>query len=63
MSDFENDTKAIESRDQALTLLVHLGYLAYDEENYEVFIPNREIRGEFDKSIKLSEWKEVITEL
>lgn len=63
VTEFENDTKAIESRDQALTLLVHLGYLAYDEDNYEVFIPNREIRGEFDKSIKLSEWKEVIRAL
>ncbi|MBR4328855.1 MAG: AAA family ATPase, partial [Candidatus Riflebacteria bacterium] len=63
VSDFQCDTEAIESRDQALALLVHLGYLAYDEENEEVFIPNREIKGEFDKSIKLSEWKEVIRAL
>ena len=63
VSDFQCDTNAIESRDQALALLVHLGYLAYDEENEEVFIPNREIKGEFDKSIKLSEWKEVIRAL
>ena len=63
VSDFQCDTDAIESRDQALALLVHLGYLAYDEENEEVFIPNREIKGEFDKSIKLSEWKEVIRAL
>ena len=63
VSDFQCDTEAIESRDQALALLVHLGYLAYDEENEEVFIPNREIKGEFDKSIKLSEWKEVIKAL
>ena len=63
VSDFQSDIDAIESRDQALALLVHLGYLAYDEENEEVFIPNREIKGEFDKSIKLSEWKEVIRAL
>ena len=63
VSDFQCDTDAIESRDQALALLVHLGYLAYDEENEEVFIPNREIKGEFDKSIRLSEWKEVIKAL
>ena len=31
------------SRDDVLTLLVHLGYLAYDEETQEVFIPNLEI--------------------
>ena len=41
VSDFQSDIDAIESRDQALALLVHLGYLAYDEENEEVFIPNR----------------------
>ena len=63
VSDFQSNTKDIESRDQALALLVHLGYLAYDQENGEVFIPNREIRGEFDKSIKISEWKEVIRAL
>ena len=63
VSDFQCNTEAIESRDQALALLVHLGYLAYDEENEEVFIPNREIKAEFDKSIKLSEWKEVIRAL
>ena len=63
VSDFQSNTDDIESRDQALALLVHLGYLAYDEENEEVFIPNREIRGEFDKSIKMSEWKEVIRAL
>ena len=36
-----------ESRDDVLTLLVHLGYLAFDCEESEVFIPNMEILGEF----------------
>ena len=40
-------------------MLVHLGYLGYDEENGEVFIPNREIRGEFDNAIEASGWSEV----
>ncbi|MBR4330214.1 MAG: hypothetical protein IKP71_10215 [Candidatus Riflebacteria bacterium] len=40
-------------------MLVHLGYLWYDEENREVFIPNREIRGEFDNAIEASGWSEV----
>ncbi|MBQ3643422.1 MAG: PD-(D/E)XK nuclease domain-containing protein, partial [Candidatus Riflebacteria bacterium] len=59
VSRFENDTNSIKRKDEALTLLVHLGYLGYDEENGEVFIPNREIRGEFDNAIEASEWSEV----
>ena len=63
VSDYEIDMDSIESCDEALALLVHLGYLAYDEETSKVFIPNREIRAEFDKSIKRSKWKEVILAL
>ncbi len=63
VSEFQSDTSLIEVKDEALTLLVHLGYLAYDQFTKEVFIPNREIRGEFDKSIKRSEWKEVVRAL
>ena len=59
VSRFENDTNSIKRKDEALTLLVHLGYLGYDEENGEVFIPNREIRGEFDNAIEASGWSEV----
>ena len=61
--DYEINMDSIESCDEALALLVHLGYLAYDEESRKVFIPNREIRAEFDKSIKRSKWKEVIQAL
>ena len=60
VSRFENDISSIKSRDEALTLLIHLGYLGYDCEKREVFIPNREIRGEFDNAIEASEWEEVI---
>ena len=63
VSKFENDINSIKSRDEALTLLIHLGYLGYDEENGEVFIPNREIRGEFDNAIEACEWSEVIRAL
>ena len=44
---FQNDMTTFESRDDVLTLLVHLGYLAFDCEESEVFIPNMEILGEF----------------
>ena len=47
---FQNDMTSLKSKDDVLTLLVHLGYLAYDEETSEVFIPNEEVRGEFIRS-------------
>lgn len=45
------------SRDDVLTLLIHLGYLAYDEEKEEVFIPNEEVRSEFTRAIRSSGWE------
>ena len=55
---FQNDMTTFESRDDVLTLLVHLGYLAYDSESSEVFIPNTEIRGEFRNAVTGEHWKE-----
>jgi predicted negative regulator of RcsB-dependent stress response len=43
-------------RDDVLSLLIHLGYLGYDSETKEVFIPNREILDEFKTSTKSAEW-------
>ena len=33
---------SLRSKDDVLTLFVHLGYLAYDRKMREVFIPNEE---------------------
>ena len=60
---FQNDMTTFESRDDVLTLLVHLGYLAYDSKEQQVFIPNAEIRAEFVRAIKTCKWKEVIDAL
>lgn len=43
-------------RDDVLSLLIHLGYLGYDDENSEVFIPNKEILDEFKTFTKIDEW-------
>ena len=48
---FQNDMTNFKSKDDVLTLLVHLGYLAYDEGKQSVFIPNMEIAGEFRNAI------------
>ena len=57
-STYQNDMTTFHSRDDILTLLIHLGYLSYDSETDEVFIPNREILDEFRTSTKSSEWSE-----
>ena len=55
-STYQNDMTTFSGRDDILSLLVHLGYLGYDDERSEVFIPNREILDEFKTSTKGSEW-------
>ncbi len=44
---FQNDMTTFHTRDDILCLLVHLGYLTYDEDTSEVFIPNQGIAQEF----------------
>ena len=40
---FQNDMTSFSCRDDILTLLIHLGYLGYDEKKQQVFIPNYEV--------------------
>ena len=49
---FSNDLVSFRDKDDVLTLLIHLGYLAYDQERETARIPNEEIRREFQKSIR-----------
>lgn len=49
---FANDLVTFRNRDDVLTLLIHLGYLVYDEETQTARIPNEEVRREFAKSIR-----------
>lgn len=44
---FDNDVARFRNRDDVLTLLVHLGYLAYDPAEKTVKIPNKEVENEF----------------
>ncbi len=48
---FANDLITFKGKDDVLTLMIHLGYLAYDYKNATVRIPNEEIRREFQHSI------------
>ena len=49
---FANDVHAVNSRDAVLTLLIHLGYLSYDEDKRMVRIPNFEVQQEFNRTIQ-----------
>lgn len=55
-STYQNDMTTFHGRDDILSLLIHLGYLGYDDTTREVFIPNREILDEFKTSTKSDEW-------
>ncbi len=57
---FRNDMRNLASKDDVLTLLIHLGYLAYDQEREEAYIPNREIVREFENAMSVGGWPEVM---
>ena len=57
---FQNDMTSLKNKDDVLTLLVHLGYLAYDIDQKEVYIPNEEIRQEFIRAIKNGKRQELV---
>lgn len=49
---FANDLETFRDKDDVLTLLIHLGYLTYDEETRKAHIPNEEIRLEFARAVR-----------
>ncbi len=57
---FQNDMYTFKTKDDVLTLLIHLGYLGYDAVKKETFIPNREIIGEFENAMSVGGWSEVM---
>ena len=57
---FQNDMHTFKTRDDVLTLLIHLGYLAYDSDSREVYIPNGEIIEEFENAMSAGGWQEIM---
>ena len=60
---FHNDMTTFATRDDILTLLVHLGYLTYDVEKESVRIPNKEVAQEYINAISTMDWKEAISQI
>ena len=53
---FQNDMSIIRSRNDVLTVLIHLGYLAYDWDTNECYIPNYEVSGEMANAVISNRW-------
>lgn len=56
---FKNDFSTVASKDDALTALIHLGYLGYDADRRSAFIPNYEVATAFEAALQTGEWSEI----
>ncbi len=56
---FQNDLSEINSKDDAITALIHLGYLGYDAERKSAYVPNYEVGKAFQMALKTGEWNEL----
>ena len=56
---FKNDLSIIGSKDEAITALIHLGYLGYDVEMEEAYIPNYEVGLAYQAALSTGEWGEI----
>ncbi|MCD7950523.1 MAG: ATP-binding protein [Erysipelotrichaceae bacterium] len=59
-STFSNDMATVQSKDDVLTLLIHLGYLAYDSKSKSAYIPNKEVTDSFISVVKEVKWPETM---
>lgn len=56
---FQNDLFSVASKDDALTALIHLGYLGYDADRKSAYIPNYEVATAFEAALQTGEWTEI----
>ena len=57
---FKNDILNIQSKDDVLTYMIHLGYLGYDQTRKMAFVPNEEIRQELTIAVESKAWSEML---
>ena len=55
-TEFLNDMRIVRSKNDVFTVLIHLGYLAYDGDAQECYIPNKEVADEMNNAIKATSW-------
>ena len=59
-TEFTNDMHIVRSKNDVLTVLIHLGYLAYDNDEQECYIPNKEVADEMNNAIKATSWMPLV---
>ena len=57
---YQNDMTSFNGSNDVLVMLIHLGYLGYDIDTEEVYIPNQEILAEFKNSTESEEWVDTL---
>ena len=60
---FQNDMSVVRSRDDVLTVLIHLGYLSFNWRKNECYIPNFEVAGEMSNAVESTDWTNVVNAL
>jgi len=60
---FQNDMSIIRSKDDVLTVLIHLGYLSFNWQKSECYIPNKEVAGEMVNAVEDNNWTHVVKAL
>ena len=59
-TEFRNDMQIIRSKNDVLTVLIHLGYLAYDGDAQECYLPNKEVADEMNNALKATTWEPLV---
>lgn len=57
---YQNDMVTFRNKNDVMTSLIHLGYLAYDSQGQSAYIPNEEIRSEFLDAVEETQWNEFL---
>ena len=60
---FQNDMAVIQSKDDVLTVLIHLGYFSFDRVRKVCFVPNKEVASELANAVEDTDWTNVIRAL
>ena len=55
---YQNDMVSFRNKNDVMTALIHLGYLAYNQDEQAAYIPNEEIRSEFLDAVEETQWNE-----
>ena len=59
-SKFTNDMNNVRSKHDVLTVLIHLGYLAYDDDTKRCYVPNKEVSDELLNAVEDTSWSRLI---